>query len=353
MEAGGSVVVLGVVFAAAQSKTPLADDPNRRAEGSDQVTRHGFVRGPRAVRDGNWMAGLIVPIVLAALPACQDVRDVAEIGEGPVSEMPAAELPEYRAGDFYAYDDGITESVTAVNGNRIDWKTDHGFRFTRYANFALPHLAWRSKTAEAAVELTASPTLLWPLERGGSASFQTRSRIRYSDGRAEGRFVESSRCEVDGTASVEVAAGRFDTYKVTCSVCNAGNVVVLRRTWYYAPNVGHYVVRLDTHPRSRRRELAAYGFSLASLSEHDRRGIMKVFQRALETKPSGTPTVWRSADGTQLSDVTPTRTFRTDRGVFCRNYLQRVTLDGRSRELQGRACRSADGVWRTPRPARR
>ena len=48
------------------------------------------------------MAGLIVPIVLAALPACQDVRDVAEIGEGPVSEMPAAELPEYRAGDFYS-----------------------------------------------------------------------------------------------------------------------------------------------------------------------------------------------------------------------------------------------------------
>ena len=69
-------------------------------------------------------------------------------------------------------------------------------------------------------------------------------------------------------------------------------------------------------------------------------------QRALEISPSGQPSVWVNPDtGAQVS-VTPTRTFQTTQGQYCREYQTSVQVGGRTEHAYGTACRQPDGSWR-------
>jgi len=67
--------------------------------------------------------------------------------------------------------------------------------------------------------------------------------------------------------------------------------------------------------------------------------------QTLERVPSGRPVVWNNPDSGTRYEVTPTRTFETDRGA-CREYTSRVTIGGRLETLTGTACRQPDGAWR-------
>ena len=61
---------------------------------------------------------------------------------------------------------------------------------------------------------------------------------------------------------------------------------------------------------------------------------------------SGTTTSWRNPDSGHAGTVTPTRTYKTAGGTYCRDFTQTITVDGRFEEATGTACREPDGTWR-------
>ncbi|MDH3602924.1 MAG: RT0821/Lpp0805 family surface protein [Candidatus Tectomicrobia bacterium] len=82
------------------------------------------------------------------------------------------------------------------------------------------------------------------------------------------------------------------------------------------------------------------------LDAADRQYASQTAYRALETAPSGTSLPWRNPDSGHSGRVTPTRTYQTARGTYCREYQQTVMVGGRSQQAYGTACRQPDGSWK-------
>lgn len=66
--------------------------------------------------------------------------------------------------------------------------------------------------------------------------------------------------------------------------------------------------------------------------------------RALDAPPGGRPIAWTTDDGVASGDVIPGVAFVSG-GRSCRDYVQRIHVDGRTRTARGVACRNADGSW--------
>jgi surface antigen len=82
------------------------------------------------------------------------------------------------------------------------------------------------------------------------------------------------------------------------------------------------------------------------LDERDKRLQAEAAHRALEAAPSGTSVTWRNPDNGHAGTVTPTRTYQTPQGNYCREFQQTVTVDGKQERAYGTACRQPDGSWR-------
>ena len=82
------------------------------------------------------------------------------------------------------------------------------------------------------------------------------------------------------------------------------------------------------------------------LDAADRQHASQTAYRALETAPSGTSLPWRNPDSGHSGQVTPTRTYQTAQGTYCREYQQTVMVGGRSQQAYGTACRQPDGSWK-------
>jgi surface antigen len=67
--------------------------------------------------------------------------------------------------------------------------------------------------------------------------------------------------------------------------------------------------------------------------------------RALETQPTGQVSQWRNPDTGRQFHVTPVKTFQRD-GQYCREFVTRVEIGGRTEQAFGTACRMPDGSWK-------
>ncbi len=82
------------------------------------------------------------------------------------------------------------------------------------------------------------------------------------------------------------------------------------------------------------------------LDKADQMQAAQAQQTALETKPLGHSTSWSNPDTGNSGMVTPTKTVASaDNGQPCREYQHSVTIDGKTEQAYGRACRQADGSW--------
>lgn len=83
-----------------------------------------------------------------------------------------------------------------------------------------------------------------------------------------------------------------------------------------------------------------------SLDKADQQYAHQAGQRAFETAPSGQPVAWNNPDSGHSGTVTPTRTYEASPGQYCREYQTTVSIDGRSEQAYGTACRQPDGSWK-------
>lgn len=84
----------------------------------------------------------------------------------------------------------------------------------------------------------------------------------------------------------------------------------------------------------------------AQLTCQDQRYHADTAQSAFETQRTGATSTWINPDTGHAGSVTPTRTYQTGDGTNCRDFTQRVAVDGREEAGRGTACRQPDGTWR-------
>ncbi len=68
-------------------------------------------------------------------------------------------------------------------------------------------------------------------------------------------------------------------------------------------------------------------------------------QETLEYQPTGATLSWVNPDSGNSGTVTPTATYQSETGRYCREYRQTVTVGGELQSAYGTACRQPDGSW--------
>jgi surface antigen len=82
------------------------------------------------------------------------------------------------------------------------------------------------------------------------------------------------------------------------------------------------------------------------LDQRDKQMAAEAAHRAMESSPTGKPVAWQNPDSKHSGTVTPTKTYQTADGTYCREYQATVLIDGKQERANGTACRQADGTWR-------
>ena len=84
----------------------------------------------------------------------------------------------------------------------------------------------------------------------------------------------------------------------------------------------------------------------SSLDNADKAAMKQSAQYSLEATKAGHTSNWSNPDSGNSGSVTPTKTYQTAAGEYCREYQQTVIIGGEPQEAYGTACRNADGTWR-------
>jgi surface antigen len=71
--------------------------------------------------------------------------------------------------------------------------------------------------------------------------------------------------------------------------------------------------------------------------------------QVLERAPNGQSVGWQNPDQGGQYQVTPTRTYQTSSGQYCREYQTRIVIAGKVEDAHGTACRQSDGSWQKTR----
>lgn len=82
-----------------------------------------------------------------------------------------------------------------------------------------------------------------------------------------------------------------------------------------------------------------------ALDQRDKELAMKQAQYSLENSQSGQSSQWHNPDSGHSGTFTPTRTYQTESGQYCREYTQEIMIGGEKHESYGTACRQPDGTW--------
>lgn len=163
-----------------------------------------------------------------------------------------ASPPFYEPGDTFIYSNGAVERFTGESAEGLNWQTLSGRTYVRDRNFFVPILGWQTSTTRGARHLSGTPGRVWPLSERHRANFTVAGDVEIREGdegwadAASHREVQHWRCRAGAMEHLTVPAGAFEAYPIVCDRYSASSMRVLRRqTWYYAPDVGHYVRRVD------------------------------------------------------------------------------------------------------------
>ena len=154
-----------------------------------------------------------------------------------------------------------------------------------------------------------------------------------------------------------VPAGEFNTWKIICTRYNVSVKGVQSRAkeikvWYYAPQVGHYVLVTRDYlydKPSHRKELLAVLAPKKILPTRARKKMERSFQEAMEHRVSGSSASWSMSSAAASGGTTPYGTFKRENGTFCRRYVQDLKFPDEQQKYYGMACRDRKGKWIVPR----
>jgi surface antigen len=83
-----------------------------------------------------------------------------------------------------------------------------------------------------------------------------------------------------------------------------------------------------------------------ALDQRDKQLAYQAQQATLESSRTGQTSTWKNPDTGHYGSYTPTKTYESSSGQYCREYQEKVTIDGKSHSAYGTACRQPDGSWK-------
>jgi surface antigen len=84
----------------------------------------------------------------------------------------------------------------------------------------------------------------------------------------------------------------------------------------------------------------------SALDQRDKQMAYKAQQSALETTRTNETGSWRNPDTGHYGSYTPVKTYESTSGQYCREYQEKVVIDGKTSSAYGTACRQPDGSWK-------
>ena len=91
----------------------------------------------------------------------------------------------------------------------------------------------------------------------------------------------------------------------------------------------------------------------SQLDDRDRLEMAATFRHTMRTKSDVTQGVdynqggyWRNSDTGNFGTFTPTRTYRTIYGNYCREFTQIIYIGGNAQKGYGTACQQPDNSWK-------
>ncbi|WP_135075167.1 hypothetical protein [Terasakiella sp. SH-1] len=259
-------------------------------------------------------------------------------------------LPTYHVGDTFIYTNGYSETVKQVEGEKVTWQAGSSTEIVNYRNFLLPSLSWYNHEKQSHAVIRETPDMMFPLNEGNDEGFTVSRTVTNKLEDSEKEYHQRWDCSVEGSYQVTVAAGAFETMKISCYRFYR-SWLRQKRIFYYAPSINHYVLREDQF-RSRpshKIELASYIPSLTFLSAADQKSLQESFQLAMEQNVSGMEITWFGKGNRAQSRIKPIKSYRTDRALFCRTFEQSISFGQFQRNFFGNVCRHNDGIWRYTR----
>ena len=305
---------------------------------------------------GSWLSLPLIPFaMILVLGGCQTIgtllanpnpKPKISFNTGP--KLSPSAMPRYVVCETFTYDDKRTDTVIAAKGELVTWRTNRGIINKRYRNFLIPSVSWQTRKRRSRADITAQPGMLWPLKIGNKDRFDVSQVISGNDGSSIRELSQSWLCAVEGTEKLTVPAGTFNTFRIPCYRYTVGTGSWRQtRTFYYAPRLGHYVVREDTYINrpSTRRELVSTGFDSRVLPKSDQAALIHAFRDPTDKNRDYARRVWTSAAGNIFVTLTPKRTFKDPRGTTCRDYTSAYDLGARTKTNNKRACKQSNGQW--------
>ncbi len=242
--------------------------------------------------------------------------------------------------------------MVGLRGAEVLWRRNDGLRFTAPRNFLLPWTSWQSAEDGGTQEFDGEPEALWPRVLGLEIAFSSRAALRHRQQPNKlTDWSEAWRCRLEGSETLTVAAGRFETRKLVCRRAAGSGTPALRRTWYYAPVLRHYVRLVEDYEgteRDRRLDLVAIRPGAPHWPPIARGALSQALEKALETVLEGEESQWRSTGVATRVTITPTSGPMERDGRTCRTFLQTWVGEGGERRYPGAACRDASGRWHIP-----
>ncbi len=165
-------------------------------------------------------------------------------GGGEKSPFGSDNPGRYSVGDRFTFDNPIlTWSVVSVEGENVFWRSDKGDEQVTGHDPLLPALQWKNPDKGGGTRaLTDLKGSLFPLKPGNRMTFTSNVESWGSDAGEKPRSWQYGwSCNIAGEERIEVQAGSFDTFKILCGRIKSDELI-----FYYAPDIGHYVVmRID------------------------------------------------------------------------------------------------------------
>jgi len=177
--------------------------------------------------------------------------------ETPTLALPPAPPPIYAAGDTFVYsDDGILvqEQVISATPDRVTWTNDQGMIWTTSNDVITPQLSWSShpELGRGRQTIIGNPRELFPLQEGNTVAYGVRGNSEV----VPTGWRDEHRCAVLGQEDLEVSAGKFTTFHISCQRKDHSEEL------YYSPVAQNYVLRMRKFGNSEsRKELVSVALS--------------------------------------------------------------------------------------------
>jgi len=285
--------------------------------------------------------------------------------QNSIPSIGSAQLPVYTAGTTFVFSDGTWERIAEANPSFVVWENNFAERSLRSTDFTYRPVKWESKGVKGYRSFEPTEYLysgtnasLWPLSVGNTTHYDEKNKWGVP-GIYEKHTDAVWKCTVSGIEQVNVPAGSFATWEITCSrysrSINRSTLTLWEKmTFNYAPAVGHWVILEQNFKNGKpkvRKELVAVLPSLTSLGIDAKSsiGIKEHFQQTLGTSASGQMERWSNPTQKISFSMTPIATYKLADGTPCRQYEQKLDLNSYSKSYYGIACRSETGLWTVPR----